>query len=210
MSDNLGRNKVQPIRSKQDIKDALLYLKREIANVDPIKHPKQYEIKTRNYFLVFLGINIGLRISDLLTITAGQIKRGYIQLREKKTRKLQQIYANEAVLKKIRTEFIEKFQMDDDTYLFKSRNGYNKAITRQNSDLIVKDIADALGWNFPVGTHSLRKTFGRQFYEETNDAVTLQKMFNHRDQRTTMIYIGIIQEEVNEARQGFSLGIDDD
>jgi len=210
MSDNLGRNKVHPIRSKQEIKDALLYLKREIASVDRVKRPKQYEIKTRNYFLVFLGINIGLRISDLLTIKAGQIRRGYIQLREKKTTKLQQISANEKVLKKIRTDYIEKFQMDDDTYLFKSRNGYNKPITRQNSDLILKDIADALGWTYPVGTHTLRKTFGYQFYQETNDPITLQKMLNHRDQKTTMIYIGIIQEEVDEARQGFSLGLDDD
>ncbi len=207
MNDNLGRNTVYPIREKKDLEDCFVYLRREIKAVDPQKYPTQYWIKTRNYYLVYLGINIGLRVSDLLRIKAKHIKDGFIQLREQKTGKLQQIQANKEVIREIKKHYVEKFEMDNDTYLFMSRKGYNKPMSRQNVSTIIKDIAKNLGWSFPVNTHTLRKTFGYHYYRSTNDVVGLQKMFNHSTPRTTLIYIGMIQEEVDTARQNFKINL---
>lgn len=205
MSRELGRNKVQPVRDKKDLEDLFVYLRREINAVDANYYPTLKRIKTRNYYLLLLGMNIGLRITDLLKITAGQINKGYIQLREEKTGKLQQIYANQDILDEIIRNYIKKFDLDDDTYLFYSRKGFNKPMGRQNAYDIIQTISNALRWKFPVGTHTMRKTFGYHYYQETKDVVTLQKMFNHRDPRVTLIYIGIIQEEVDKARQSFKL-----
>jgi len=56
-----------------------------------------------------------------------------------------------------------------------------------------------------IGTHSMRKTFGYWFYRRTKDIATLQKMLNHSNQRETMIYIGLEQEEINNAYLNFGL-----
>ena len=205
MANDFGRNRVQPIRKKKDLEDCFTYLKRKIDSNDIETHKNQKQIDVRNYFLIYLGINIGLRISDLTQIKVESIKNGFIQLREKKTRKIQQINVNQDVIDKIRKEYIDIFNLDDESYLFKSRKSYNTPITRQAAYVIINAIATKLKWKFPVGTHTLRKTFGYHYYSETNDIVGLQKMFNHKDNETTLIYIGMIQEEVDERRKNFKV-----
>ena len=203
MANDFGRNRVQPIREKKDLEDCFTYLKRKIDAVDLKTERKQKEIEVRNFFMVYLGINIGLRISDLTEIKVGSIKNGFIQLREKKTRKIQQIHVNPEVIEKIKKEYIEVFNLDNEAYLFKSRKGYNKPITRQQAYTILNDIAEDLKWKFPVGTHTLRKTFGYHYYIKTKNIVGLQKMFNHKDTQTTLIYIGMVQADVDQERKKF-------
>lgn len=205
MANDFGRNRVQPIRKKKDLEDCFTYLKRKIDSSDIEIYKNQKQIDVRNYFLIYLGINIGLRISDLTQIKVGSIKNGFIQLREKKTRKIQQINVNQDVIDKIKKEYIDIYNLDDEAYLFKSRKKYNTPITRQAAYVIINNIATKLKWKFPVGTHTLRKTFGYHYYMETNDIVGLQKMFNHKDTQTTLIYIGMIQEEVDERRKNFKV-----
>ena len=205
MANDFGRNVVQPIRSKKDLEDCFTFLKREIDKFDFETHMKQKEIKVRNYFLVYLGINIGLRISDLRLIKVGSIKKGFIQLREQKTSKIQQIHVNQDVIDKLKKEYINVYNLDDEAYLFKSRKGYNNPISRQGAASILNKISMELNWTFPFNTHSLRKTFGFHYYKETNNIVGLQKMFNHKDTQTTLIYIGMIQAQVDEERKKFKV-----
>ena len=199
-----GRNIVQPIRDQKDIDDCFLYLKREIEAVHK-SQPIQKQIKVRNLILIYLGFNVGLRISDLVRIKVKHIQDGIIVLREKKTRKIQQIPLSSDVIRTITKLYIKEFNLDSDAYLFKSRKDYNKPISRQNAYTIIQTIATALKWKFPVGTHTLRKTFGYQYYKETNNIVALQKMFNHAKSEITLIYIGMIQEEINKERKSFSI-----
>lgn len=201
--DNFGRNKVQPIRSKKDLENCFVYLQRKVDSIDPVKSPSQYKISLRNYFLIYLGVNVGLRIQDLLTLNVAMIKKGFIQLREKKTGKIQQIPIHLEVQRTILTGYINKLNLDDSSYLFTSRKGYNEPITRQAAYDVVKTVGKELGWKFPIGTHTLRKTFGYQYYKQTNNIVGLQRMFNHRDPQVTLIYIGMIQKEVDDERMNF-------
>jgi site-specific recombinase XerD len=92
--------------------------------------------------------------------------------------------------------------------LFISRKGFNRSISRQNADVILKKIAEALKWKFAFSTHSLRKTFGYQYYKETNNVVALQQMLNHAKPKETLIYIGIMKEEVDKERKDFSIDMD--
>lgn len=199
-----GRNIVQPIRSKKDIEDCFTYLKREIEAVHE-SQPFQKKIATRNLMMFYLGINVGLRISDLLRIKVKHIQEGMIVLREKKTGKIQQIPLNKSVEKRIQNDYIKKFNLDGDSYLFVSRKGFNRPISRQNADVVLKKISKALKWKFAFSTHSLRKTFGYQYYKETNNVVALQQMLNHAKQKETLIYIGMISEEVDKERKGFAI-----
>lgn len=56
-----------------------------------------------------------------------------------------------------------------------------------------------------IGTHTLRKTFGYHFYKQTKDVAMLQEIFNHSDQRTTLRYIGINQDAMNNAMKKFKI-----
>jgi site-specific recombinase XerD len=190
MADNFGRNTVYPIRNKKDLEDCFVYLRREINKVDGNKHPTQKWIKTRNY---------------LLKVKVKHINAGFIQLREQKTGKIQQIPLNKDVINNIKRNYLDRFDLDEDSYMFASREGFNKPMTRQNVSTIIKDIAKNLGWTFPVNTHTMRKTFGYHYYKATGDAVGLQKMLNHGNSRTTLIYIGMVQEEVDNARKAFKI-----
>ncbi|CAF1747999.1 Tyrosine recombinase XerD [Bacillus subtilis] len=56
-----------------------------------------------------------------------------------------------------------------------------------------------------IGTHTLRKTFGYHFYKQTKDVAMLQEIFNHSDQRTTLRYIRINQDAMNNAMKKFKI-----
>ena len=77
-------------------------------------------------------------------------------------------------------------------------------ISRYQVDRILKSAGAKCGLE-NIGTHTMRKTFGYWFYRRTKDIATLQKMLNHSNQRETMIYIGLEQEEINKAYLSFGL-----
>lgn len=77
-------------------------------------------------------------------------------------------------------------------------------ISRYQVDRFLKASAEKCGLE-NIGTHTMRKTFGYWFYRRTKDIATLQKMLNHSNQRETMIYIGLEQEEINNAYLSFGL-----
>ena len=92
--------------------------------------------------------------------------------------------------------------MDD--YLIKSQGKMNRPITRDMAYKIMQEAAEYFGL-MNIGTHTLRKTFGHHFYMQTQDIVTLQKIFNHSDPSITLIYIGIEQSKINEKMSRFKL-----
>lgn len=65
--------------------------------------------------------------------------------------------------------------------------------------------ARMVGIKGKIGTHTLRKTFGCHFYQQYNDIVMLQKIFNHSTPSITLRYIGIEQEDIDEVYRNFYL-----
>lgn len=93
--------------------------------------------------------------------------------------------------------------MTEDEYLFPSRKGH-KPITRVQAYRILTDAARQVGQE-EIGTHTLRKTFGYHFYKKTKDVAMLQDIFNHSAPVVTKRYIGISQDEIDQAIDGFNL-----
>ena len=58
-------------------------------------------------------------------------------------------------------------------YLFKSREGINKPISRSMAYKILRAAAEYVGLD-DIGTHTLRKIFGYHFYKQTKDVAMLQ------------------------------------
>ncbi|MFS0784755.1 site-specific integrase [Bacillus sp. 1P06AnD] len=177
---------VQPIRDKGKIE--------EMKQILMLQH-------YRNYFLFLMGINTGLRISDLLGLTVGQVRgKSHLILIEQKTGKHKRFKLNSDLQAHI-TEY--SAGMEDDDFLFKSLRG-ECPIKRVQAWKILNSAAEVVGLN-EIGTHTLRKTFGYHFYQKYKDIAILQEIFNHSSPSVTMRYIGINQDIIDEAIDGFSL-----
>lgn len=173
-------NFVEPIRSAEKVKEIYNYLK---ARSD------------RNAAMFLFGIYVGLRISDIIKFRVRDCYNKYYSVREMKTGK-QQTYDWNPYLKKELDKYIQG--KDPDEYLFKSRKGKNKPISRQRAYAIIKEACNACGV-YNVGTHTLRKTFGLFLYQQSkNNIGMLMYIFNHSSEEMTLRYIGILQEDNNK------------
>ena len=178
---------VQPIRDK--------------AKIEAIKKILRAS-SLRNELLFVLGINTGLRISDLLALQIGDVykEKGGVdrmELREKKTGKLRFIALNRKICR-----LIERYIKDErpgassTDPLFLSQKG--GPISRQHAYDILNTAAKAVGIKERIGTHSLRKTFGYFAYKNGVDLAMIQKLLNHSSQAETLKYIGITQEQMDD------------
>lgn len=166
---------------------------RDLEKIEAI-HTELYNNNPRDALLFSFGIYTGLRISDVLKFKVKDVLVNFYNIREKKTGK-QKIYEFNKRLKREIEEYIKG--KDENEYLFKSRTGRNKPITRQRAYQILKIVCYRNGV-YNVGTHTLRKTFGYHVYKKTKDIAMLMEIFNHSDPSITLRYIGINQEISNK------------
>lgn len=208
-----GRQTVTPFTKKEaDDLRILCKQKREIASdlkekssVNP--HWSDRYKWDRDLMLIDLGLNTALRIEDLIQLTVSpQLKKGYIDTKEFKTGRMQPFSLNARITAEL-ADYIERNNLVDGEYLFTSRKGFNQPITRQQAYVMIKELAKELGIVRKIGCHSLRKTFGRLYYEVTKDLVGLHRMLHSGkgDPTVTLIYIGMIDSEVTTKRQKFDI-----
>jgi len=161
----------------------------------------------RNYTLFVFGINSALRISDILLFKVSDIQnpdgsiKDLIKICEKKTGKSKIFPFNESI-KEVMTEYLSKTNLELDKFLFPSRQGENRPISRMSVHNFLKEAADACGIKENISTHTMRKTWARNIYDNNikeNPGIinTIQKALNHRDSSTTLRYIGISQDDIN-------------
>lgn len=179
---------VQPIRDKELI---------EKIEIELLKHG------SRDLMLFVLGINSGLRISDILTLKVKNVKNNnHIVIREEKTNKERRFKINNSLREKI-DEYIQG--MNDEDYLFQSRQGKNSPLSRVQAYRIINGAAKKVGIKDQIGTHTLRKTFGYHHYQSKKDVAVLQSIFNHSAPSVTLRYIGINDDIKDKSLEDFSL-----
>lgn len=155
----------------------------------------------RNWFLFFLGINSGLRISDLVPLRVSDLMGSHLVLREQKTQKAKRLKINAWVRENFEY-YVRSENLSPNDYLFPSQKGGH--ISKDRAYRIMRIAAAALDLD-AIGTHTMRKTFGYQYYERTKDIATLQILFNHSSQRVTLRYIGKDQDRLDEAMDSVRL-----
>lgn len=177
---------VQPIRDKK----VLEQFKKELL-----------KISYRDYMMFVIGINTGLRISDLLSLKVEDVRaRTHIIITEQKTGKYKRFLINDMLRMEI-NKYIDGMRQEE--YLFKSRKG-NKPITRVQAYRILNKVAAKLGIE-EVGSHTLRKTFSYFHYQQYKDIAILQSILNHSSPSVTLRYIGINQDINDETIKDFYL-----
>ncbi|PFS71201.1 site-specific integrase [Bacillus cereus] len=179
-------NFVQPIRDPELIQQIKEYLR---GNSE------------RNYILFVIGINTGLRISDILKIKVGDLKKSHISMREMKTGKQKRIKITPELKRELRWYLEDR---EDHEYLLQSRQGNNKPIGRSMAYKILRSTAEKFGLD-EIGTHTLRKTFGYHMYKKTKNIALLMEIFNHSSERVTLRYIGMNQDMMDKAMSSFRI-----
>ncbi len=179
---------VEPIRSRKQI----TYIKH---------HLKQSNV--RDYLLFVLGINSGLRISDLLLLTVDDVKNKHrLSIREKKTGKLKDFPLSDTCKQAIQ-EYLETGNSQS-TWLFPSKKG-NRPISRIQAYRVINSAARFIGIEDAIGTHTLRKTFGYWAYKGGVDITKIQKLLNHSAPSVTLSYIGITKDELDDVYVNLNL-----
>jgi integrase len=178
---------VQPIRSLDKIEDMKWSLKRHCSE--------------RDYIMFLMGINTGLRVSDLLKLKIKDVRgKKKITVKEGKTEKSRTIH-----LANIYDELNAYIKTLEGTeWLFPSRKG-DKPITRIQAYRQLNKAAEMVDMPDGIGTHTMRKTFGYWYYKQTKDIATLQTILNHSHPEITLRYIGITDEEIENSLNNFVL-----
>lgn len=200
-----------------------------IKSLDDIDRISKYLIENKRYrdnMLFIVGINFGLRASDLRMLRFCDIINTNLTFKttfpvfEKKTRntrkrkKNRYITINDAVMDSVTLYLQNKQNVRLDDYLFRSDSNNSKdsnnPISVRSIERILKGIASDLGLNMRMATHTLRKTFCyHQMVMSNNDPrklLLLQKMLGHASPAQTLDYIGITSEEIEDAYKKLNLG----
>ena len=173
---------------------------RDLKKIDTIKKLLKQQ-NLRDYCLFVLGINSGLRISDLLKLRISDVSekgkiKDRIRLREKKTNKFKDFPLTNSTKSALK-EYLKTREYNENEPLFIARK--NKGfLLRQQAYKIINDVAKSVGIKGKIGTHTLRKTFGYHAYNNGYDITLIQKLFNHSTPSVTLRYIGITQDEMDD------------
>lgn len=151
-----------------------------------------------------IGVNLSLRISDLLKLEYENlnIPERSLRLIESKTKKSKTIRLNEAAIK-----VIEKRKADNpaDIWLFQvnSNRAKNKPISRVSVSRVFKEAGEVVG--LTIGTHSMRKSRGMAMYSEGVPIEKIAKVLNHSNTSSTLRYLGITNQEVLDTYDDYQL-----
>lgn len=175
----------------------------------PIKPIKDRELLQRvkleaqkmgmqQYLLILIGLNTGLRISDILQLRVGDFRdTDRLMIFEKKTGKFSEIRLPKVVIADVLRATGRK---KDDDLLFES-----KCITKRGLPIDyvtayrwIKEACRRAGMDKYVGCHTLRKTYGYTMYRRHHDVGQLMDRFNHSSQDVTLRYIGVSQDNIDK------------
>ena len=156
-----------------------------------------------------IGLLMGRRVSDTLALKwddlyeENGIHKSHLVIVEKKTKKPTYVLIPQLVWKEIEL-YIEKTGINPaennyDNNVFPGKIGKEEDRRDAAYRTAFKKVAKEVGIDYPVNTHSTRKTFGYYGiklhpYDPSNLDI-LQKFFNHSTRAQTLNYIGLSQEK---------------
>lgn len=160
--------------------------------------------KDANYkmsLLISVGCFWGLRISDILSLRWNDILNvDEFSIIEHKTGKQRTIRINSQLKRHIADCYKQINPIGINAPVLVSQKGTVYTIQRIN--IILKEIKAKYKLSIKnFSCHSLRKTFGRQVYNQNADnaelaLVKLMELFNHSNVAITKRYLGLRQEEL--------------
>jgi integrase len=225
----LSAGMIAPAQERVDQELAAEHTSEPIKSMDDIMRISEYLIQKerwRDYMLFIVGINFGLRASDLRLLRFSNLINDNLTFKdsfpilEKKTkntrkhRRNRYITINTAVIEAVTTYLEHTPGISLSDYLFRNEasnaGDENVPLTVRSINRVMDRIADEVGLSCKVSSHTLRKTFCyHQMVMSNNDPrklMLLSKMLGHSSVAITLDYIGITGEEIEEAYRNLNLG----
>ena len=175
-----------------------------------------FAIRNRGIFM--LGVSTGGRISELLSLTIGDVwqnRRAVTDLLFDKSivkggevsRAVPINTDGRAAIEEIVVWHRERYGTTHKSRpLFPSRNGQGrKRMSRRTAHDVLKVAFESAGLNGHLATHSLRKSFAQRLYDKTGDIFAVQEMLGHRSVSTTQKYLGVNYASVRQAIEEMSI-----
>lgn len=195
--------------------------------VYPIKDPKDIE-RIKKYLrgsqkksdkmwlcLISVGINVGLRASDLANLKIGDVYdvgkkkcKADVRIMEIKTGKEKTFTLNKSAKAAIDEYIAYRGSVQPTDYLFLTQKGTPPTVKSINRFL--RELGKELRIPQRLGSHSLRKTFCYTVYKKYIDSdpgiiYTLQGILNHSSSKTTLRYIDIDEEKIQNIYENLNL-----
>lgn len=165
----------------------------------------------RDRALFLLGVKTGFRISELLSLTVGDVfqhgrmvERVSVSRRHmKKKTEGRTVPLNAQAAEAVRL-WVEQMRgqggVTPKTVLFRSRKGDNKPISRVTAYKILRVVFEDNEFSGKLGTHSMRKSFANVVHERLGrDISKTKKALGHKNINSTDSYLSFLQEEIDEA-----------
>lgn len=216
MKKNVGRKKVGVSSevysfTKDEIEKMIRAFDEQIRIVEESEKDRFYEIKRervhKNKLLFIIGINVGIKLNDIRMLQWSfffdedkNFKDFYVIYPKNMSEKNKciKLYFNQEVKDAV-SSHIEKFPINDiNEYIFTGAQFMTRLdtpITVQTIWNMLKATAIEADIDKNIGTHSLRKTWGYQIWENANNKLNalllLQKCYNHPTLQATKKYLGI-------------------
>lgn len=175
--------------------------------LDVILENPSEEYRKRDYAIIMLFLNCGLRLSELASINISKIKDNDTLTVIGKGNKERTIYLNEACQEAIKDYLIIRpKEVNDEDALFISKRK-NRMSNRAIQHMVEKYFKK-IGLDTNVySTHKLRHTAATLMYKYGNvDIRALQEILGHESVSTTQIYTHIDDERLRNAIESNPLG----
>lgn len=172
------------------------------AEVEQVAHKLTLNARGNTLYadIWMFGLQVALRISDLLTITYEDALQGRVIIKESKTGKVRNITLNQKAV-----GIVQKRRAANPTHTFlfevESNRAKGKAVSRVAVATAFKAVGDELG--IQLGTHSMRKTRGWIMHSSGMSIERICMVLNHSSPAITMAYIGITQAEIDSTYHEF-------
>lgn len=177
--------------------------------------------RLRDRLLFLTGLYTGFRISEMLSLRVGDVWRGGAPVtvltvarrnlkggagENARRVRSRSVAVGDELRAAISTYIGERFPTSDpaaEEFVFKSREGGNRAITLGQAWRILKRAGEDAGAVDRVGTHSMRKTFAWSIYKNSgHDLVLTKAAIGHSSITTTGKYLEASEPAVVSAVLG--------
>lgn len=204
----LSNNPAADIEGPKKPKELPKYLTidESMALLDSITEDVTNKNRSRDYCMITLFLNCGMRLSELAGIRMGDIEPTFKSLRVVgKGNKERIIYLNSSCQSALEAYLPDRLHLRKpgmgDDHLFLSRLG--KGISIKTVQHIVKKYLDAAGLeNKHYSTHKLRHTAATLMYQTGDvDIRVLKEILGHEQLNTTQIYTHVANKSIEEAME---------
>lgn len=167
----------------------------------------------RDYCILVMFLNCGLRVSELVSINLSDIDGDKIKIIGKGNKE-RIIYLNDATLDSINNYVakerihIKNVKKSDKDALFLSQKG--NRMSARAVQLVIQGINERSGLNKKdLSPHKLRHTMATLLYQNGADLISLQQILGHTSVSTTQIYTHVEDEQLRDVMNSNPLNKND-